>query len=281
MVAQNSSKLSERTSSPFQRWLQARVKNYIAEWKQPLPFDWRSVLLILVGTVVLYPLMSRLPNLGYEWYYFDSGRWNVSYPPWMPIALQPLIMWDWRTGLALLTGLLYMSVAVGAWREAKPYGMQARLGAALLAMLTAPVLMLTWLGNAAPTVLFGVIALPFGIPFATVQPHVAPWAFLARRRSTLFGLGFLVITLVIWGFWPDRYASMASGFLIGHEIALGWGALGVPVLLTGIIMLLFTNADPIRLMAVGAFMTPYLMSVHLVLLVPALGRVRGWRQWLL
>jgi hypothetical protein len=258
--------------------LQKRLTTYFAEWKQPQPFDWKAVLLILVGTLALFPLTSRLPNLGYEWFYFDAGRWTPNYPPWMPVVLQPLLMWDWRTGLALLTGVLYMTVAVSAWREAMPYGRQARLGAALLALLSAPVLMLTWLGNASPIVLLGVVALPFGVPLATVQPHLGPWALLARRRSTLFGLGFLLLTLLIWGFWPERYLGAEY---YQHEIALGWFNLGLPVLLVGLVMLCFTNADPLRLMAVGAFITPYLMAVHLVVLLPSIGRVRGWRQWLL
>jgi hypothetical protein len=40
--------------------------------------------------------------------------------------------------------------------------------------------MLLWQGHVVEVTLLGLIALPFGIPFATIQPHLTPWALLAR-----------------------------------------------------------------------------------------------------
>lgn len=123
----------------------------------------------------------------------------------------------------------------------------------------------------------GIVALPLGIPWATVQPHLAPWALLARRSWTLWGLGFLTLTLIVWGPWPIQILTNVEGSL-GQPIAMGWINLGWPILLVGLVLLPFTNADPLRLIAAGAFVAPYLMAVHLVLLLPAIGRVTGWRR---
>jgi len=270
-------------SAGYQRrlrvWIQARLGAYLRDWNQKESFDWRSVAAIIAGTVILFPLFVQLPNLGLEWYHFDLGTWDVSYPPWMPLAISPLKLWGWRTGLALLTGLLFMSTAVAAAREARMRGRASMLGAAALAVTTAPVLMLTWLGNVAPLTLFGLVALPFGIPWATLQPHLAPWALLARRQWTIWGIAFLALTFLIWGFWFSRYFTLSG--ILAHPIAMGWQNLGFPFLVIGLVMLVFTNADPLRLIAVGAFVTPYLMPHHLLLLPPAIGRTQGYARLVL
>lgn len=265
--------------NPVFVWLKYRIDTFRRDWVRDEPFDWRPTLAILISTIVLAPLVAQLPNLGFEWYHFDLGTYNVSYPPWMPAALSPLLVWEWRTGLALLTSLLLASTAIGAAREAKASGRASILGAALLAVCTAPVLMLMWLGNAATVTLFGVIALPFGIPLATVQPHLGSWALLARRKWTIWGIVFLIFTFVVWGWWPSRYFDL--GFLLAHPIAMGWRNLGWPILVIGLILLVFSNADPLRLIAVGTFFAPYLMAVHLLLLTPAIGRTRGRARFIL
>jgi hypothetical protein len=255
-------------------WVRTRINDFARDWKKVEPFDWRSVLAILVGTIVLTPLLMRLSNLGWEWYHFDLGTWNATYPPWLPITIAPLTVWDWRTGLAMLTSLLLMSSAVGAAREAKTRGRASMLVAALLAVSCVQVFMLMWLGNAVTVVFFGVIALPWGIPFASIQPHISSFAILARRRWTLLAIAFLAASFVIWGWWPPMVMDSMGG-AYEHPIVMGWTVLGWPILLVGLVMLIFTNADPLRLMAVGVFLTPYLMPVHTILLVPAVGRARG------
>jgi hypothetical protein len=62
---------------------------------------------------------------------------------------------------------------------------------------------------------------------------------------------------------------------------MGWQNLGWPVLAVGLILLIFSNADPLRLIAVGMFVAPYIMPVHMLLLTPAIGRVQGWRRVLI
>lgn len=257
--------------------IRRRAAVYLAEWKQPAPFDWRAALWLCGGSLILLPLTTRLPALAYEWPLYRAGVFDATYPPWLQLAISPLAVWEWRTGAALLFGLLFMSVAIGTAREARGQSRGSMLGGVLLALVTAPVLMLLWEGNASILTLMGVVMLPLGVPWATVQPHLAPWALLARRSWTLWGLVFLALTLIVWGPWPIQILMNVEGSL-GHPIAMGWINLGWPLLLIGLALLPFTNADPLRLIAVGAFIAPYLMAVHLVLLLPAIGRVTGWQR---
>jgi len=259
--------------------MKTRIAAFASEWVQPAAFDWRSVVAILLGAVALMPLTWHLPMLGWDWYFFDQGGWNATYPPWLSVAIAPLATWDWRVGLALLNGLLLMTVAIATRRETRS-NTRGPFGAILLALFTPPVFMLLWLGNVASLTLLGLVALPVGVPYAVLQPHLASWALLARRRWTLWGLAFFALTLVIWGWWPgDLLGRLGSS--LAHPLAMGWQILGWPVPIVGAVLLLLSNADPLRLIAAGAFLTPYVMPQHFVLLIPAIGRVEGKWRWLL
>jgi hypothetical protein len=67
-------------------------------------------------------------------------------------------------------------------------------------------------------------------------------------------------------------------------MAMGWRNLSWIILAIGLILLLLSDADPMQLMCAGAFISPYLMPQHLLLILPAIGRLRGRRRllvWLL
>jgi hypothetical protein len=51
--------------------------------------------------------------------------------------------------------------------------------------------------------------------------------------------------------------------------------------LLGLVLLIFTNRDPLRLIAAGIFVSPYLLPYHCIVVLPAMGRVRGWQQFVL
>lgn len=249
-------------------------------WLQSTPFDWRAALACVLGALLLWPLVDRLPTLGYDWYtYFATGE-LAWYPPWTKIALFPLIMLPWRQGLSLLNALLLMTVAVAAARESRAFPRSAMLGAALLAVLSAPVWMLTWQGTIDGVVLLGFVFLPPGVLWMLLKPQIAVWGILARRNWVLSAIICIGISLLIWGWWPQEMLNALS-HLVGHPIAMGWQVLGLPVLVVGLILLICSDADPLRLMAAGSFLVPYLMSVHLVLLLPAIGRVNGRSRWVL
>lgn len=258
-----------------------------ARWLRREPFDWRALLACVLGGVALYPLTRWLPFLGHDWIVYFSVLDRVSnvyaYPPWTRLALLPLNQGTQLQGIALLNGLLLMTVAVAAAREGRRFNRPSRLAVAVMAVLTPPVFQLMWQGNVAGLVLLGLIGIPLTLPYALLQPNLAVWALVSRARWLAWAAVFGLLSLLIWGWWPGTMLDTiaADAQRITHPIALGWQALGWPSLLIGLALLPFTTADPLRLLALGAFLSPYLMPVHLLLLLPALGRV-AWRQrWLL
>lgn len=256
------------------------IRNYLNTWKQVEPFDWRALAACLVGGILLYPLVSRLPVVGWDWYYWFKPGIIDFYPPWTPYLLAPFTALPWRSGLALLNSLTLMTVAVAAGREAWKSGRRSMLGAALFALITPQVMMALWLGNVEGLVLLGLVALPPGVILLLLKPHLGAWALLARRRWLLWAAGWGLVSLVLWGWWPSRVFG-EMGRLSQNYFTIGWYDLGWPVLAVGILLILLSNADPLRLMAAGFFLTPYLMPNHMLLLLPALGRLGGWKRLLL
>ncbi len=258
-----------------------------ANWLRREPFDWRALLACAIGGAALYPLTRHLPFLGHDWIVYFSVLDRVpnfyAYPPWTQAALLPLNQGTQLQGIALLNSLLLMTVAIAAAREGRWFSRRSRLAAALLAVLTPPVFQLMWQGNVAGLVLLGLVGLPLTLPYALLQPNLAAWALVSRARWLLWAAAFGLLSLLLWGWWPGTMLDtiVADAQRITHPIALGWQALGWPSLLVGLALLPFTTADPLRLLALGAFLSPYLMPAHLALLLPALGRVAGRQRWLL
>jgi hypothetical protein len=189
-------------------------------------------------------------------------------------------MLPWRSGLALLNGIMLMTVAVSAASEVGNNSRRSILLAAVLAVITPPVFMALWLGNVEGLVLLGLISFPPGIVLALMKPHLTGWAILARRQWVFWAVAIGLVSLLIWGWWPARMLA-DFGRLTDNPMAIGWYNLGWPVALLGGILLLFSHADPYRMLAAGFLLTPYLMPNHMLLLLPVIGRVSGWRRWLL
>jgi len=262
-------------------WAASRLSGFARDWTRKEPFDWRALLACLIGGVILWPLVDRLPVLGMDWYtYFYPRVFEGIYPPWTGPVLTPFVWVPWRASLSLMNSLMLVTVAVATAREARRFSLASRLGAVAMATTAPTLLMLLWQGNVDGLVLLGLVALPPGVVLALIKPTIAGWALLARRQWTLWAIGFGVVSLVIWGWWPGSLMHAFDGRFL-HPMAMGWHNLGWPVALMGLILLAFTNADPMRLMAAGSFLAPYVMPNHYLLFLPALGRVSGWRRWVL
>lgn len=261
-------------------WLRRRIAAQVAEWTRPAPFDWRSSAACLVGGALLMPLTRLLPVAGWDWgISFAPGHLD-QYPPWSGLILTPLTELPWREGLALLNGITLCAVALGSSREARGQRLRSRLAAAALAVVSPPALILLWQGNVDGLVQFGVLSLPLGVGYLLIKPHLGLWAALARRSWAIVTGLFLLLSILIWRDWPlDLLATLPERN--AHPMAMGWQNLSPALLAVGLAMLPFTRADPLHLMCVGVFVTPYLLPQHLLLLLPALGRVRGPRRLLL
>lgn len=177
-------------ASPLQR-IRARISTLLSEFNQPIHFDWKSLSACLIGGILLYPLVSRLPALGWDWGVYFAQRRLDQYPPWSSYVLEPLISFPWRVGLSFLNGLLLMTVAVATSREDKSDSIMSKLIAAFLAIVSPPTLILLWQGNIDGLILLGLVAIPIGIPLALVKPHLSLWALFAKK--ILFAMGLVPI----------------------------------------------------------------------------------------
>ncbi|MBI3244771.1 MAG: hypothetical protein HYZ49_21035 [Chloroflexi bacterium] len=256
-------------------------------WLRAEPPDWRSALAVLAGALLLWPLTHQLPMLGFDWRVYFWARDFRQYPPWIEWALAPLLALPWRTGLAGLNALLLMTVAVSVAREV--FGGERRpawrltsnaLGCVLLALFTPPTMILLWVGNIEAVALWGMLMMPVGIPWVLLKPHLGLWAVLSRRSWIIWAAAFGLLTLVVWQFWPTRVLGSVTD-RIQHPSAFGWASLGWPMIAIGLTLLAQTPPDPLALMAAGSFLSPFLMPQHFVLLLPALGRVKGTRRLIL
>lgn len=266
-------------------WLQRWWRGWNADWQRPSDPDWHSALASLAGAVLLWPLTNQLPMLGFDWRtYFWAGDFR-QYPPWTQWVLWPLLALPWRAGLAGLNALLLMTVAVSAAREV--YRQPGRsisfaitseaLGVVLLTLFTPPVIVLLWVGNIEAVALWGLLFMPAGLALVLLKPHLGVWAVLSRRSWLVWAVLFGLLSLLIWPGWPFRLLG-SVGERVQHPSAFGWISLGWPLIVIGLTLLTRTPADALPLMAAGAFLSPFLMPQHFVFLLPALGRVRGWRR---
>lgn len=230
--------------------------------------------LILFGSVLLYPLMIRLPMLGWDWYRFFNSNHptdNIFSPtsPFIPFTKYfiMLLTWmNWRDSLALLGGLTYMGIALGTWRNG------GRFGSILLALLTPLPLIVLWVGHPDGLALVGYLT--GFIPLALIKPQITFWGFLRSKAMFFWLVIVMCLVMLIWPNW--LFAVFSSRW--DHSASSGWQALGWPMLLFGGILILGAGDNPWRLMAAGCFLTPDIMPYHLVVLLPAIGRVRGGRK---
>lgn len=257
--------------------LAVSIKRAWSGWRQAESFEWRPAVGSLIGAMILWPLVHRLPMIGWDWYYwFFSNRIDF-YPPWTEILLAPFVWLPWRTGLSFMNSLLLVSLAIFVYRIADTEAVPPRLLASALALLTPQVFMNLYLGSIEGLMLVGMMFFPAGVILALIKPNLTGWLLLARRQWLLWGAGVGLLSLVIWGWWPAETLSWMEP-LTDKSLAIGWYNLGWPIALLGALLLPFSGAHPFRLMAAGFLLTPYLMSNHAYLLLPALGCVRGWMR---
>jgi len=256
-------------------------------WMKPERPDWRSAVAALTGAILIWPLVDRLPMLGFDWRVYFWARDFQQYPPWTEWALAPLLALPWRLGLSGLNALLLTTVAIAVSREV--YLKAGRitssttseaLGCVLLALFTPPVMILLWVGNIEAVAMFGMLIMPVGVAWVLLKPHLGLWAVLSRRSWMIWAAAFGIVTLVVWQLWPMRVLGTVSE-RIQHPSAFGWASLGWPMILLGILLLFRTPPEPLALMAAGCFFSPFLMPQHFVLFLPALGKVRGGRRLVL
>ena len=250
------------------------IKNYFFISNAAFRTSIHDLLLILVGAIVIYPIVTRLPLLGWDWFFFfnaNNPAFNIlsnhnAYPPFAKYIIQLFTWMDWRTSLGLLNAISIMTVSIATWKNDGKYK------EIILALTMPPLWFLMWVGHPDGLVLLGLVT---GIvPLVLMKPILSIFGTLSNRKLFAWSVMLILLSLVIWPGWLNslRFAT------IGHETAIGWADSGWFLIILGMFLILGAGSDPYRLMAAGCFLTPYLMPYHMVLIIPLIGKARGWRQ---
>ena len=257
-------------------WLRTHLEPLLRRWwASGGHANWKEVIVSVLGGLLLAPLVNLLPMLGFDWtvrFYPGAILFNT---PWVNWVVAPFRLLGVREALAVLNSIMLVTVAVATAREANYE--RRELWVVALALFTPPIFMVMWDGQIDGLALLGLFGLPWLVPFALVRPHLTIWAILSRRNWTLGAMIFGALSLIFWGWWP---ATVLGGmeFNLGHPMAMGWARLGWPIGVLGIVMLIFAGDDIYRLLAAGTVAASYLMPYHFLILLPSMGRVKGWRR---
>jgi hypothetical protein len=203
--------------------------------------------------------------LGYDWYhYYSHGIREPFYPPW-------LVYVQWLTWPGLISLSCAGLIIAFYQRRASPLIMGS-------AFLSWPVLWLLFLGQLDGLVLLGLTALPWLTPLATLKPQISVFAFLASKRWLVVFILWILLTMLVWGFWPldmfnydSRWEVLYEGATQPQNISLWpWS---IPFAL---MLLWLSRGDMDMLMLAGTFVTPHIIPYSYVIVLPAIARVKKW-----
>lgn len=220
-----------------------------------------AILLIFGG---LYGIGHFVPE-GFDWKeFFSRGRFPQFWMPWT----KPIVS---LLNLPAVFALTVIGIGLRSYRyRASPW-------AIALGLLSLPTLWLIYLGTLDGLALIGLLILPWGAPLVLIKPQVAGFALLAKRNAIIIAIIWVLISFIIWGFWPLNMGELFQPDWKEEwpqDITLfPWG------LIIAIPLMWLSRGDEDLLMAAGSFATPHLFPYHFVVLMPALARMR-W-QWML
>jgi hypothetical protein len=217
--------------------------------------------------IVLYGIGTLIPE-GFDWiHYYKPG---ISYPIWTP-WMNPIIKFISPLGFGFVFALTILGISIRSFknkRSAIPI---------LLALCSLPTLWVLFMGNVDGLVIFSLLLMPPAVPVVLMKPQISAFALLAKRNWLYAGGGWLIISFIIWGFWPEQLLLVTSSAWKAEwvqDISLfPWG------ILLGLPLLYFSRGDQDLLMAAGSMMTPHLFPYHFIILMPSLSRMKWY--WML
>lgn len=230
--------------------------------KQNLSLHHRIILFGLL-TIIFSILGLFIPTNGifaFDWLHFFLIK-NIPpfYPPWTYLVVN-FLTWP------ILVGLTMTAVGFASFQRAQ------HIISLACVFFTLPFLWTLFLGQIDGLVLLGILGLPWLAPLVLIKPQVSIFSFLARK-SYLLGLGItLLISFVLWGFWPSKLLMVWTVHAEGrypNDIAIGW--LGLPL---SLFLMWYSRGDIDMLMLAGTFTTPYLLPYNLIVVVPAIARLQ-------
>jgi hypothetical protein len=198
--------------------------------------------------------------IGFEWqHYWGIGIIPGFYPPWGKWLIQ-LLTWNSLVG----TTLAGFSLMV--------YLRSRHLLSAAISFFSLPLLWILFLGQVDGIVTAALLGLPYTIPLVLLKPNVGFFALLSRLSYVLFLVVFLLISFLIFGFWPVSYlTALQSPGLPGADQNIPLGIWWIPIALIG---LWFSRGDMDMMMLSGLVALPYVIPYHFLPAVPSIARLK-------
>lgn len=238
---------------------------------------WQLFAMTLAAGLALGWLMRSAPLLGHDWLimFHANTATDVYYPPWTSLLLTPLANLPWRDGLALINGISIATVATSTYHQGKQTNNPWRLGATLLAVFSLQLAIVLWLGHIDGLALLGLLALPWAAPLVLMKATFIGFAVFARKSWFLAAVLFGLASLLLWPGWPNQLLQTLS-LRNTHPSAAGWEVTGWLPPVIGLVMLLLSKrTDPFQAMAAGSLLYPFALPYHWLVLLPAIGSLRG------
>lgn len=232
---------------------------------------WWQYLFIVAGSTLAFSVIGFVTEaggfIGYDWRYaFSRGQLEPYYPPW-------IVYLKWVTWPGLI-GLNCAGLFVGLYQR------RASLLVTVAAFFSFPLLWVLFLGQVDGIVLLGLTGLPWLTPLATLKPQVSAFAFLASKRWFMVFSLWILLTILIWGFWPLDMLQHNAHWeeIFGKNISaqpqnISLWPWTIPLAL---IMLWLSRGDMDMLMLAGAIVTPHLIPYSYIVVLPAIARVEKW-----
>ena len=200
--------------------------------------------------------------IGFDWiHFYGKGMVPSFYPPWVSLIITTL---TWSTLIGITLAGFTLAVLK---RAVHPLSVA-------VAFFSLPLLWTLFLGQLEGIVLVGLLGIPWLVPLVLVKPQVSIFAFAAKRNYLLVLIIFLLLSLVIWGWWPLRTLNVEFFYEEGrYPQNIGLGLWGLPFAL---VALWFSRGDMDMLMLAGTFLLPHLIPYNLLPIVPVIARLKPW-----
>jgi len=220
-----------------------------------------NAVVLTILLILLYIVGTFIPE-GFDWkMYFSKG---ILHPIWTPWTKWFISIFNYPIIFALSV------IAIGL----RVFKFKRSVIALALALLSLPTLWVFFMGNLDGLVLLGLLLMPIGVPLALMKPQIAGFAMLAKRSWFIAAVIWLIISLIIFGFWPKNLLMVVQPewkMEWTQDISLfPWG------LIAAIPLLYLSRGDEDLLMAAGSLATPHLFPYHFIILMPSLARMKWY-----
>lgn len=206
-----------------------------------------------------------------------------SNPPWLAAAIVPVTVLPPKFGWALLSAATLALALLVLRRWAASPGIVR-----MVAVLASPPMMYILLHGQIDVVIIGAVLLPAWVwPVAAItKPQVAIGLLfgIPRRqwlRAALFTGALLVISFLLWGFWPAEVIRQPKPFVgAGHNLWAGLWPFQVPM---GVLLLALgvSRKDERFLIAGSPFLSPYAaLSTMIGPWIAAVSFLKPWQTLL-